>query len=375
MRVNVPSFVGICHSVSSISQLAELCPNLEWQSNEINTEKEEKTLGHKREEEEVCVYGFKACALLIQVCRSLKELKKLHARMLISGLGQNIVLGPKLVNLYFQYGDLEGASHLFDKMPQRNIFLWNAIIKGYARNSLWQETLELYYQMRDSGINPDNLTFPFVIRACGGLSSLQRGREIHYEVSRYGFGSDVYVGNALIDMYGKCGSVMDARQVFEKMPRRDLVSWTTMIAAFAQNGQPNEALTVFISMLWSDVQPNLVTIVNVLPACASIGDVCLGELIHNSVVVNGLESDVFVGTALVDMYAKCGSIENACCVFDKMFERNIVTWTAMITVYVPNGYGEEALALFDKMVMQKLNPDSVTIMNVMIAYINLGNLD
>ncbi|XP_059066089.1 pentatricopeptide repeat-containing protein At2g39620 [Cryptomeria japonica] len=357
----ISAFAATYHGICSVPVL-EQYPNSELQDNEMWG----KRMNHD---------GFNACACLLQACGSFTQLLKLHTHIVINGLQHNIVLGAKLVTMYAKFGDLGDARKVFNKMPERNVFLWNAMIRGYAGKGFWQQTLELYFEMRASGTEADYLTFPVVIRACAVLSALQKGKEIHCHVGRGGFESDIYVGNALIDMYAKCGSVSDARQVFDKMLHRDVISWTAMIGGYSQNGQASDALFLFDLMQRSDVQPNAVTFVNVLPACADLGFLQKGEHLHNHIIESGFGFDISVGTALIDMYAKCGSIEKARRVFDKMHERNIIMWTAMITGYIRNGCGEMALNLFHQMLMTNLKPDSVTIVNVLSACINSGNLN
>eukprot|EP01018_Ginkgo_biloba_P024429 Gb_13303 [translate_table: standard] len=316
--------------------------------------------------------NVEAYASLLQACTNVMGLKQVQACILINGLDQNIFLGTKLVTMYAMFASLKYARLVFDKICKRNVLLWNAMIREYGRNGFDEEALRLYHQMQQAGIQPNNFTFPFVLKACAGLSALQEGKEIHYHIVESGIESDVFVAAALIDMYGKCGSPLDARQVFDIMPTKDLVSWNAMIAGYAQNGHTNEALALFNEMQLTDVKPNSVTMVNLLSACAHLGALQQGNWIHNRLIKSGLDSNVFVGTSLIDMYAKHGSVEHACRVFDRMSERTVVSWNAMIAGYAQNGYANEALSIFNKMQLADLKLNSVTVVAALLACAHSG---
>eukprot|EP01018_Ginkgo_biloba_P037419 Gb_09409 [translate_table: standard] len=311
---------------------------------------------------------------LLQTCTDIKALSQLHAHILVCGLDQNIVLGTKLVNMYAISGSLDNARLVFDKLYNKNVRLWTGMIREYSRNGCCNETLALYYQMQQEGFQPDNFTFPFVLKACADLSALQEGKEIHYHIRRTGFVSNVFVGVALVHMYAKCGSIEDARQVFDEMTTRDVVSWTAMIAGYTQNGGAKEALTLFNQMQQADVKPNTYTIVSVLPACAQLGALQQGKQIHDYTIRSGFESEVFVANAIIDMYAKCGNINIARQLFDKMLKKDAVSWNTMIAGYAQNGYSNEALTLFNEMQLADAKPNSFTIVSVLSACAHSGAL-
>eukprot|EP01018_Ginkgo_biloba_P028267 Gb_24755 [translate_table: standard] len=317
---------------------------------------------------------FNTYSSLLKASTNMKTLEQVHAHMLIIGLQQDIFLGTKLVSKYSMCGSVEKARLVFDKISRRNVFLWNAMIIGCARNGRSQETLSLYYQMRQAGIHPNNFTFPVALKACAALSALQEGKEIHYHIVRTGVDSNIFVGTALIDMYVKCKSIENARQVFDKMPVRDVVLWTAMIVGYVQNGLANEALTLFWQMQIADVKPDSLTMASVLSACAQLGVVNQGKRIHDYIIRSGLESDVSVSNSLVAMYAKCGSLEIARQLFDKMSKRDVISWNAMIAGYAQNGHANEALRLFDQMQQVDMKPDSVTMVSVLPACSHLGAL-
>eukprot|EP01018_Ginkgo_biloba_P039769 Gb_41015 [translate_table: standard] len=341
----------------------------------VNRQPTQKTKSKSQDYNALDFNMYTGLASTLQVCSNTKVLKQVHARLLRNGIEQNVFLGTQLVTKYAICGSMEYARLVFDKIYEQDVVLWNAMIRGYAKYGLGEEGLRLYYQMQRSGIQPDKFTYPCILKACAKVSALQEGREIHDHIVRAGCDSDVYVGNSLIQMYAECGRLDDARQVFDKMPARDLVSWTKMIAGYAQKGHAKEALILFHEMQLADITPDPVTVVIVLPVCAHLGALQQGKWIHDYIIRSGFESDVFVGTALMDMYAKCGNVEIARNVFDKMSKRDVVSWNAMIGGYGIHGYGEAALALFSQMQQTHVMPDHVTFIGVLSACSHAGLVD
>eukprot|EP01018_Ginkgo_biloba_P008711 Gb_07638 [translate_table: standard] len=316
-----------------------------------------------------------AYAALLQVCTNMKafaEGKQVHTHMLSSGVELNIFLSTKLVSMYVMCNSLVNARLVFDNISMRNVFCWNAMIRGYIKSNLWEETLTLYYQMLKDGIQPDRFTFPYVLKACAGLSALQEGEKIHDFIISTGLESDIFVSSALIDMYAKCGNMEFARQVFDRMPERDIVSWSAMIGGYAQNEPCDEALKFFRQMLLSGVKPDPVIIASVLPACARLAALQQGKEIHDYIIRSGFESDIFVQNALIDIYTKCGSTEDAHHVFDNMPERDVVSWSSMIAGHSQNGHCDQTLKLFRQMKLAGVKPSSVTFASVLPACAHLA---
>jgi pentatricopeptide repeat protein len=308
---------------------------------------------------------------LLHDCTDMKILKQLHTCLITTGRNQT---EAKLINKYAMFGNMQDARQVFDKMCQPEVFEWNLMLRGYAANGLLKDALDLYYQMQWAGITPNTYTFNFVLKACAGLSAFQQGRLSHEQVIRNGLELDIFVGNALVDMYAKCGSIDSARRFFDRMSVRDVVSWTAMIAGYAQSGHPNEAWMLFNEMQLSDSRPNSVTVASVLPVCADLGALREGKGIHSYVLRNGFESDVVVMTALVDMYAKCGSLDFSRKLFDKIPKRNVLSWSAMIAGYSQNGQGIKALELFNQMQRSGAKPNSATMVSLLSACASLLTL-
>ncbi len=208
-------------------------------------------------------------------------------------------------------------------------------------------------------MRPDRFTFVPVLNACAGLRALEEGRWVHELIMQIGCETDVFVGSSLVDMYAKCGHMEDALRVFNKMPSRDVVMWSALILGHVKYGQGQKALELFRQMQQEGVHPDAVTYVGVLNACASIMALEEGRRAHEQIIQRGCELDAFVGNSLVDMYVKCGSIEDAWSVFNKMPSCDAVTWTAMILGHVKCGQGQKALDIFQQMQEEGVQPGAV----------------
>eukprot|EP01018_Ginkgo_biloba_P036678 Gb_33367 [translate_table: standard] len=336
----------------------------------------------------------------------LEKAKRVHEEIIRSGLQSNVFVESALVDMYVKCGSIDDARDVFDKMLERNVVSWTSMITGYARDGhvdealklfqemperdvvSWtaiitalsrhghdEEALTLFYQMGQAGVEPDRFTFASVLSACANLASLERGKEMHEYIVRCGFQSDVFVESALVDMYVKCRSIENARNVFDEMPGRNVVSWNTMTVGYTQNGHFDQALKVFQEMQLTGLKPDADTYASILPACSNLAALEHGKGVHDDIIRSGFESNVFVGSALIDMYAKCGSIENAQKVFGKSPRRDMVSWTAMISGYAMHGCGKEALQLFEQMQHSGTNPDHVTFIGVLSACCHAGLVD
>eukprot|EP01018_Ginkgo_biloba_P022189 Gb_02998 [translate_table: standard] len=309
-------------------------------------------------------------ASLLQGCVNTKALadgKKLHAHMMKTGFDADMFAGNNLVNMYAKCGSLVYARQVFDKMAERNVVSWTTMIAGYVQQGYVEEALKLFSPMQWFGVKPNQFTFASILRACSGGAALEAGRQYHAYVVKDGFESNSFVGNALLDMYAKCGSVVNTRKMFDKMHNRDVVSWNAMIAGYAQCGYDEEALELFGQMQRVGLNWDCTTFSTVLGVCASLAALELGKQLHTLVIKTRGQSNVFVGSTLVDMYAKCGRVEDARLVFDKMQVRNVVSWTAMIAGYGQHGNGEETLKLFSEMLQEGIKVNEFTYAIVLSA--------
>jgi pentatricopeptide repeat protein len=317
-------------------------------------------------------------ASLSMACASRQNVEEgyeIHAQAIKSGYAVDIFVGSALVDMYAKCGVMEDARKLFDRMPERNVVSWTGMIAGYVQDGDGEEVLRLFCQMQQAGSKPNQFTTSCVLSACSDIEAVAQGKQIHTHVMKTGLEADNFVGNALIDMYAKCGRLEDARQVFEILPELDTVSWNILIAGYSQSNQGEEAMKLFGKMQRADVKPDRVRFSGVLGACASLAILEQGKQIHSLVIKSGFESDVYAGNALVDMYAKCGSIEGSFQVFDAMKERDVVSWNAAISGCAQHGYGKNALQLFEQMQGTGMNPNHVTFICVISACNHAGLVD
>lgn len=226
--------------------------------------------------------------------------------------------------------------------------------------------------MLQSRVSPSSYTFTSVIKACADLSSLRLGKCVHSHALVSGHGSDRFVEAALVTFYAKSGDLGVARKVFDEMSERTVVAWNSMISAYEQNGCAREAIEVFCRMRERGVPPDSTTFVSVLSACSQLGALGLGCWVHDYIVGNGLDLTVVLGTALINMYARCGNVSKSREVFDLMSERNVVTWTAVISAYGMHGYGSQAMELFRRMKAHGSCPNNVTFVAVLSACAHSG---
>jgi pentatricopeptide repeat protein len=188
-----------------------------------------------------------------------------------------------------------------------------------------------------------------VLKACANVAVIEEGRCVHQQIIQSGLESDVFAGSSLVDMYAKCGSIEDAGKVLKEMPSRDVASWTAMICGQVQCREGQNALELFQQMQQEGMRPNTVTFVGALNACASVLALEEGRCVHQELIQSGLELDVFVGSSLVDMYAKCGSMDDAWRPFNKMPFPHVVTWSTILGGCAMHGHGKEALKYFEQM--------------------------
>ncbi|XP_057821304.2 pentatricopeptide repeat-containing protein At3g12770-like isoform X2 [Cryptomeria japonica] len=306
---------------------------------------------------------------------ALEEGRAIHQSLIVSGLFSDIKVGNALVDMYAKCGNMHKARELFNKMPQRDVISWNAVIAGYAQNGYLEKALETFKQMQLAGVKTDSTTLSSILPACAKMEALEPGMDIHRIIMEGGFLSDIVVASALVDMYAKCGNMDKGHTLFDKIPQRDVISWTAMIAGYVQNGFVEKALKTIKQMQLAGVMPDSTTFATVLPALGQIGALEQGMGVHQIIVESGFLSDVVVASALVDMYAKCGSIDQARELFDKMPQRDVVSWTAMIVGYAQNGFVEKALETFKQMQCAAVKPNSTTFASILPACAKMGALE
>lgn len=233
-------------------------------------------------------------------------------------------------------------------------------------------SLFLYTHMHKNSVPPNNFTFPFILKPLSDLEDLRNGESIHTHIVKLGQFDDIYVQNSLLNLYASCGCMKLCQQMFDEMPRRDVVSWTVLIDGNRVLGKYDDALIAFEQMQYEGVIPNRVTMVNALEACANSGAIEMGVWIHDFIRKKGWELDVIMGTALVDMYGKCGRIEEGIRVFERMEVKSVFTWNSLINGLANAKSGNEAVWWFFRMEQVGVEVDEVTLLGVLCACCNSG---
>ncbi|KAL6498856.1 Pentatricopeptide repeat-containing protein, chloroplastic [Orobanche hederae] len=314
-------------------------------------------------------------AVLLELCTSMKELQQFLPLIIKNGLYNEHLFQTKLVSMFCKFGSLNDAVKVFEPIESKIDPLYHTLLRGYAQQSNIDAALKFFCRMKHDGVAQVVYNYSNLLKACAGNFDVRRGKEIHAQLILNGFSDNSYAMTSVMNLYAKCRVIHEVYKMFEKMPERDLVCWNTVIAGFSQNGMPKRALELVLLMQEEGHTPDLVTVVSILPSVASIGDLKIGRSIHAYVLRHGLESCVNVATALLDMYAKCGSIGTARRIFDCMGSKTIVSWNSMIDGCSQSGESEEALDLFKKMLDEGLKPSNVTVMGALHACADLCDIN
>ncbi|OVA00349.1 Pentatricopeptide repeat [Macleaya cordata] len=311
---------------------------------------------------------LKACAAI-----GIKDLgRQIHSGLIKMNLESDLFVCVGLVDMYSKCELMEDARIVFDSMPEQDLIAWNAMISGYSQNRDDKEAVSLFSMMQKEALSFNQTTLSTILKSIGSLQVVDMSKQVHAFAVKSGLQFDIYVVNSLIDSYGKCSHLEDAARVFKECPSGDVVSFTSMITAYAQSGQAEEALKLFLEMQDLGLKPDPFLCSSLLNACANLSAYEQGKQIHVHVLKSGFTLDVFAGNALVNMYAKCGSIDDADRAFHKIPKRGIVSWSAMIGGLAQHGNGKEALKLFDQMLIEGVLPNHITLVSVLCACNHAG---
>ncbi|EEF43015.1 pentatricopeptide repeat-containing protein, putative [Ricinus communis] len=315
-------------------------------------------------------YLLKACSQ----SHAFIEALQIHAHSIKTGLSSNLFVKNTLMRFYAVSGFIEAVEKVFDQGPHWDLISWTTLIQAYSKMGYPSEAIAAFFRMNCTA---DRMTLVVVLSACSQLGDFTLGKKILAYMDHHLFDvhSDVFLGNALLDMYLKCGQPHLARQLFHLMPVKNLVSWNSMISGLAHQGLFKEALHMFRRMQTMGLKPDSVTLVGVLNSCANLGDLELGKWVHSYIDKNHMKADGYVANALVDMYAKCGSIDQAFMVFQAMKCKDVYSYTAMIVGFAMHGKADRALAIFSEMPRMGVRPDHVTLVGVLSACSHAGLLE
>ncbi|CAN8303714.1 unnamed protein product [Cochlearia groenlandica] len=317
------------------------------------------------------------CLYLLKCCNSIEDFKQVHARFIKLRLLCSSPFSASRVLATCAHSKWENsmsyASSIFRGIDDPCTFDYNTMIRGYVDELSFVEALCVYIEMMEIGTEPDNFTYPCLLKACTRLKSIREGEQIHGHVFKLGFEADVYVQNSLINMYGRCGEMALSSAVFENLETKTAASWSSMVSVLAGLGMWSDCLMIFREMCGeTDLKTEESGMVSALSACANTGALNLGMSIHGFLLRNISKLNTAVHTSLVDMYAKCGCLGKALHIFKKMERRNNLTYSAIISGLALHGEGEAALRMFSEMIEEGLEVDHVVYVSVLNACSHSG---
>ncbi|RWR75557.1 pentatricopeptide repeat-containing protein, mitochondrial [Cinnamomum micranthum f. kanehirae] len=316
---------------------------------------------------------------VISSCSGIFQLeygKQAHGLSIKFGLGRDAFVGCSLSDMYAKCGCLDSTKKAFCQIDRPDTVSWNAVIAGFAYSDDANEAMFFFSQMRNSGLNPDEITIRCLLCSCTCSSSLSHGHQIHSYIIKTGYDANVPVCNTLLTMYAKCSDLSDAFRVFKEMNySHDLVSWNAILTACMQHDQFDEVFRLIKLMHSSESKLDQITLINALGACAHFASLETGNQIHGYSVIIGLEVDLAVANGLIDMYAKCGNLDDAGNVFKLMSNPDVVSWSSLIVGYSQFGHGKQALELFREMRALDVKPNHVTFVGVLSACSHVGLVD
>ncbi|KAL5769798.1 hypothetical protein ACOSP7_013952 [Xanthoceras sorbifolium] len=286
--------------------------------------------------------------------------ESIHACICKYGFESDSVVGNSLITFYIQNECLLDGARIFETMIDRDLVSWNAILSGFQGLVTCDLGPRIFYQMLLKGFRLNAYTFDSILRSCSSLADVAFGKQVHAHIIKNSLDGNNFVGTSLVHMYAKSGCLEDADVAFNRLIERDIVAWTAIISGFAQADQAEETLKYFRMMQQEGVRPNEFTLASCVSGCSNVATLESGRLLHSMAVKSGHLLDKFVSTSLVDIYGKCGSIEDAEAVFRGLVLQDTVAWNAMIGVYVQHGKGEKALEAYRTMLDKGVVPDDVT---------------
>ncbi|KAH6815784.1 hypothetical protein C2S51_020604 [Perilla frutescens var. frutescens] len=318
--------------------------------------------------------------LILEKCKTTKDLNQVHANLIKTRLLHHPAAAEPLLEaaaLLLPDSTIDYAFSIFRDLEHPDSSAYNIMIRGFTEAQSPAKSILLFRQMIEHLVQPDEFTFPGILKACSKLRALREGEQIHaYIVKSMGnLECTEFVENSLVYMYASCDRLESARKVFDGMSKRSPVAWSSMFSGYVRCGHWEEVVGLFRKMMKMGIGFNEVTLISVLKACGRLSDLELGEWIYEHVVANGLKQNDSLITSLVDMYAKCGHLETARRLFDNMSTRDVVAWSAMISGYSHSNQCREALALFHDMQNANVTPNEVTMVSVLSSCAVLGALE
>ncbi|XP_020574733.1 pentatricopeptide repeat-containing protein At5g39680 [Phalaenopsis equestris] len=298
-----------------------------------------------------------------------------HAYVLKSGLLFHSYVRNVLLQMYSTCSGLEDAQKVFQSVPGADIVSLNSMINSFLEHGRMEEAMDVLIRMVSEISQWDHITYVAVLGLCADFKNLVFGLQAHCQILRRGFEKNLFVGSAIVDMYGKSGDFFAARSAFNELSSRNVISWTAMMAACTQNSFFEESLKLFLKMQMEGTQPNELTYAVALNACAGLAALSNGSSLNAHAEKSGYKAHLTVRNALINMYSKSGSIEDAQEIFKDLTLKNTITWNSMINGYSHNGFGRKALETFHEMLAEEVAPTYITFIGVLSACGHLGLVD
>ncbi|PHU19722.1 Pentatricopeptide repeat-containing protein [Capsicum chinense] len=338
--------------------------------------------------------------LVLKACAALSLLslgKALHAESVKSRFDYNVMVGTALLDMYGKCGEIRSARKVFDYMPERNVITWNAMVGGYMKSGDVKTAFLLFENMSEKTIVTWNemiygyarngdivmarrffdrvkdelrnvVTWSVMVDGYASNGDMDAAKELFEMMPRRNF----YVWSSMISGYFKKGDVKSAKGIFDRMTTKSLVNWNSLICGYTQNGLCEEALEAFIKMQDEGLEPDEVTVVSVLSACAQLAVLEVGKNVHEMIIRKGIELNQYVLNGLVDMYAKCGDLRNAKLIFEGMKVKNAAAWNSLISGFANHGHCAEAINFFERMDSSGVKPNDITFLSVLSACAHAG---
>lgn len=298
--------------------------------------------------------------------------QQVHSLVVKTYFVWNVFVANALLDFYSKHDCVVEAKKLFDEMPELDGISYNVLITCYAWNGRVEESLELFRELQFTRFDRRQFPYATLLSIAANAFNLDMGRQIHSQAIVTASISEILVGNSLIDMYAKCGKFGEANRIFTDLAHQSPVPWTAIISAYVQKGLHEDGLKLFIEMQRAKMDADAATYASIVRACASIASLTLGKQLHSHIIRSGYISNVFCGSSLLDMYAKCGSIKDALQMFHEMPVRNSVSWNALISAYAQNGDSDRTFKSFEQMIHSGLQPNSVSFLSVLCACSHCG---
>ncbi|KAK3418737.1 hypothetical protein EUGRSUZ_H03307 [Eucalyptus grandis] len=315
---------------------------------------------------------------VVKACKGMRSLShgvSVHGWAIKLGLDASMYVENALLDLYATCcSSMDDACVVFRHIQAKNEVSWTTLITGFTHRGDGYSGLNVFRQMLLEGAELNPFSFSIAVRACASIGSQVFGLQLHASAVKHGFLFNLPVMNSILDMYCRCCCLSEASQCFHEMHEKDVITWNTLIAGY-ERPDSSEALIIYSKMESQGFQPNCFTFTSVTAACGNLALTKCGQQIHGVIIRRGLERSMGLANALIDMYAKCGSINDSHRIFISMSHRNLLSWTSMMIGFGAHGQGREAIKLFDDMVRSGIRPDQIVFMAVLSACSHAGLVD